>query len=440
MTPAAVIFLLANSIALLSLPRRWAAVPLLCGAFYVTLGQYIEVGPFTFPLLRILVAVGFVRVLSRRERLSGGMLKVDWLMIVGAAWALLSAFFHKDPDTALVFRMGQVYNELGIYLLIRIFCTSSRDLVGLARIMALLLIPVAVEMLFEQITVRNLFAVLGGVPASPEVREGRIRAQGPFAHAILAGTVGAVTIPWMAALWQTHRKTAVAGGVGCCVMVLAAASSGPILSVAVAVAGLLLWRFRRYMRQLRWCAVLVYIVLDLVMKVPAYYLFFRLKIMGASTGWHRGYLIQQAFNHLPEWWLAGTDYTRHWMPAGVSWSSDHADITNYYLHFGVMSGLPRMLLFIACLWVAFRYAGDVVRREAPTFSIIAFMAWAMGASLASHAATGLSVSYFDQSFVFLYLTLAVIVSLRAAESAEIENSGDTGVVSSYGGGRQDKES
>jgi uncharacterized membrane protein len=136
--------------------------------------------------------------------------------------------------------------------------------------------------------------------------------------------------------------------------------------------------------------------------------------------------MEQASKHLSEWWLVGTDYTRHWMPTGLSLYADSSDITNYYLHFGVMAGLPRMLLFIGCLWVAFRYVGETVRREEriSISSDSAFMAWALGASLASHAATGLSVSYFDQSFVFLYLTLAVIVSLRAAESEEIEVPGD----------------
>ena len=43
--------------------------------------------------------------------------------------------------------------------------------------------------------------------------------------------------------------------------------------------------------------------------------------------------------------------------------------------------------------------------------------WALGASLFSHAATFLSVSYFDQPVVFLYLTLAGICSGSAQARA-----------------------
>jgi len=359
------------------------------------------------------------------------MVAVDKLMIVAAIWALLSAAFHAPPGSALVFRMGHVYNVLGIYFLIRVFCSSVDDMFNLARVTALLLVPVAIEMLNEQVTQYNFFSMFGGVPENPAIREGRLRAQGPFAHSILAGTVGAVTLPMAVGLWSTHRKTAIAGGIACCAMVLAASSSGPILSAAVAVVGLCLWRFRQYMRLFRWCAVLGYFTLDAVMKVPAFYLMARIDITGGSTGWHRAYLIDQAFKHLPEWWFAGTDHTRHWMPTGVTWSENHADITNYYLHLGVVSGLPLMLLHITCLWLAFRYVGEIIRREDSERSIAPFVVWVLGVSLASHAATGIAVSYFDQSFLFLYLTLAAIVSLRSAtrnvtESPDVDDDSTDG--------------
>ena len=41
-----------------------------------------------------------------------------------------------------------------------------------------------------------------------------------------------------------------------------------------------------------------------------------------------------------------------------------------------------------------------------------FLIWCLGSILFSHAATMISVSYFDQSVFFLYLVLAAIGSLR----------------------------
>jgi hypothetical protein len=407
-----IIFLLINLVALLLLPRRWAPLPLLVGACYMTLSQGVEVGPFTFTVIRILVAAGVVRTIVRGERLSGGINTLDRLMMAWAAWALISSIFHNVPSDALVFRLGLVYNACGIYFLLRVFCQSLDDVVGLCRVTAILLVPVAVEMLYEKVTVHNFFSELVGGLHTPDIREGKVRAQGPFTHAILAGTIGAVCLPLVIALWRQHRKEAVIGIGACSIIIFASASSGPVMSALAAIGALFMWRYRQKTRLIRWLAVFGYIGLDLVMKAPAYYLLGHLDLTGGSTGWHRAKLIESTFQHLHEWWLAGTDYTRHWMPTGVSWSPNHTDITNHYISMGVLGGLPLMLLFIAVLAKGFSFVGSTLRQESDHPSESRFMLWALGASLFAHAATFISVSYFDQSFVFLYLTLAAIGSAR----------------------------
>jgi len=265
-------------------------------------------------------------------------------------------------------------------------------------------------MLYEQITGHNLFSVLGDVPEISVVRLGRIRAQGPFAHSILAGTVGAVCLPLMISLWQQHRKTAIAGIVACCTMVVTSTSSGPIMSTLFSIGALFMWYWRDRMRLIRRLAVLTYIGLDMVMKAPAYYLIARIDLTGSSTSWHRAALIEAALEHLSEWWFTGTDFTRHWMAYGVEWSGNHIDITNHYLVMGVNGGLPLMLMFIAILAKGFSFVGQTVQQADKLHSGSPFMIWALGSSLFSNTATFISVSYFDQTFVFLYLTLAMISS------------------------------
>jgi hypothetical protein len=405
-----ILFLVVNAGLLFWLPRRWAPMPLLIGACYMTLGQGIEVGPFHFPIIRILIAAGLGRVIIRGERMAGGMNSMDWLMLFWSAWALVSSFFHNDPASAFVSRLGLIFNTCGVYFLLRIFCQSIEDIKILVLITAVLLMPVAVEMLFEKATDHNVFSVFGGVSELSEIRDGRIRAQGPFAHSILAGTVGAVCLPLMVCLWQEHRKLAFAGIVACLSMIFASGSSGPIISAIAAIGALFMWRYRHQMRFVQWVAVLGYIALDIVMKAPAYYLLARIDLVGGSTGWHRAALIESAFTHLKEWWLAGTDYTLHWMPTGVPWSPDHTDITNHYLLLGVLGGLPLMFLFIAILAKGFSFVGQTLRQSSDFTAESKFMLWALGAALFVHAVTCISVSYFDQSFVFLYLTLACIGS------------------------------
>lgn len=422
MNGIAITFVVANAIALMFLPRRLAPLPLLVGTCYMTLGQGFEAGPFSFTVIRMLVAAGFLRVLLRGERLQERINGMDWLMLLWAFWALCSSLFHQDVPAALVNRLGLVYNACGIYFLLRIFCQSLDDVAGLCRVTAILLVPLAVEMVYESLTAHNLFSLLGRVPETPVLREGRVRAQGPFAHSILAGTIGAVCLPFVIALWRTRRKEALAGISACLIMIVTSTSSGPILSAVAAVGALFMWRYRRRMRFVLWMSVIGYLCLDAVMKVPAYFLIARIDLAGGSKGWHRTRLIQSAFEHLSEWWAGGTDYTRHWMPTGVSWSPDHTDITNHYLHMGVIGGLPLMLLFIGLLVKGFASVGRIVRQRNDLEPASLFMIWALGSSLFAHAATFLSVAYFDQSFVFLYLTLAIIgsawsVTMTARETA-----------------------
>ena len=412
------VFLVVCVTALVSVPRRWAAVPLVVGACYMSLGQGISVGPFYFTVLRLLILGGVCRVLVRGERIEGGMHVLDKVLLAWSGWALFSSVFHSSLSDALVFRSGLVFNTAGIYFLIRIFCRSVDDIRLLLTATAFILVPVAIEMINAQITGRNLFSMYGGVPEVAVVRDGRIRSQGPFGHPILAGSVGAGCLPIMVGLWRRNRAAAIGGLAASVVMVIASASSGPVMSMLVGICAVFLWKYREHVRAIRWTALCVYVLLDLVMKAPAYYLMARISSIGG--GYHRARLIESSFKHLNEWWLAGTDYTRHWMVTGVSWSPDHTDITNHYIKQGVIGGLPLMSLFIAGLGIAFAYFGNSIKSNQHLTEHDRFLVWTLGASLFAYAATCLSVAFFDQSFMFLYLLLAIAGALRENLSTHSE--------------------
>jgi len=386
-------------------------------ACYITVGQVIKVGPFHFTAIRILVAVGALRLILRGERPAGGLNGLDWLVILWGLTAICVSPFHKDPQATLINHLGRAYDTIGIYFLMRCFLRTAEEVRGLISIIAILLVPVAIEMLQEQMTHRNLFSFFGGVGEVPAFREGHFRSQGPFRHSILAGTVGAVCLPLMAGIWRSNPMSARLGVAACLTMVVTSFSSGPVMSLVYGVFALILWRWRQYTKEMLIVAIVGYIMLDIVMKAPAYYLIARIDITGGSTGWHRAKLIDSAIEHLHEWWLYGTDYTRHWMPTGVSWSPDHADITNHYIAMGVVGGLPLMILFILQLWRGFKYVGGVVRSH-PSRDV-QFFAWALGSALFAHAVTCVGVSYFDQSFLFLYLNLAMISSMLVATEQEV---------------------
>jgi hypothetical protein len=416
----ALIFTIVAGWLLFRVPKQWAPMPLLAGTIYMTLGQTVDVGPFHFSVLRILVALGVIRALVKHERLSGSWNPLDKAMLVWGAWALVSSGFHKDVPSTLVSHLGLVYNALGLYFLLRVFIPGAEGVWSVARILLILLVPVALEMVLERLTGRNHFSVFGGVDEMCEMRGGKFRANGPFLHSILAGTVGAVCMPLAVLFWQRNRKLCLLGVLATGLIVVSSSSSGPILTTLFVSIGLAFWKLRERMRMVRWLALLSVIALNVVMSAPVYYLLGRIDLTGSSTGFYRAALIESTAKHFNEWWLGGTDYTRHWMASGVSWSENHVDITNYYIRMGVDGGLPLMLLFIYILVVAFRMVGVALCDSQGEPFEHQYMIWTLGAILFGHAATWMSVSYFDQTVVFLYLILAAISAVSGVPLHALE--------------------
>ncbi|MGZ8831279.1 MAG: hypothetical protein ACXW2Q_12995 [Thermoanaerobaculia bacterium] len=392
------------------LPRRWATLCLLTGTCYIPFYIGFEVGGFNFTAIRMLIAAGLVRMAARGEWPRGERSPLDVAMIAWTVWLLASSAFHDDPSAALKYRLGLAYDALGVFALGRALCRGLDDLVDLAKQMAIVLLPLALAMLYEKATAHNLFSVFGGVGEASMIREGNVRANGPFGHPILVGTVGAICLPLLIALRQTDARLAYVGIAACIAIIYSSASSGPILSALAGLFALAVWRYRAHVRTLQWLAVVGYIALDIVMKDPAYFIVARIDLAGGSTSWYRARLIQSALEHINEWWLAGTDYTRHWMWVVVSWSPNHTDITSEYIQMGVWGGLPLMALFVFALAKGFRAVTEVLKGPAAPQRRYAFFVWSLGSSLFALAITGFSVSYFDQSFTFLYLVLGTMGS------------------------------
>jgi hypothetical protein len=413
--PALLFFLIAAS-ALLAAPRPLAPVALLVGCCYMTMGQSVDLGPFKLPIFRLLLMLGFARLVMKREFSPGGWNKIDTMVVMWGVWVMFASFFHLYiPGSGPQYTSGVVMNVMLVYFLFRNWIRDADEMAGFARVLAVVLIPVALEMGFEKVTGKNLFSVFGYVNENVLVRDGKMRAQGPFGHAILAGTVGATCFPLMLGIWSRYRGRAILGMGVCLFMIIASASSGPIMSLLFALGAICLWWYRPMVSVLRWLFLIVYIAAELTMERPAYYLISKIDITGGSTGWHRSRLMEAFFQHFGEWWFAGTDFTRHWMPHGVPiGNGNHIDITNYYISFAVLGGLASMMLVIFILIRAFSWIGKILKSEVGIPPEDHFMVWCMGAGLVAHAATSISVAYFDQSMMFFWLNIAVISSLYSS--------------------------
>ena len=418
-------FLIASVTSVIMLPRKWAPIPLLASCCYMTIGQGVDVGPLSLPVFRLVLAAGLVRVIVRREYIVGGINTIDKLIIVWAMWMIFAGFFHEwKPGSGPVYASGFVFNIVLVYFLTRVWCDDLTNLMAVFRTVAWLLVPVAGAMLAEHLVQKNYFGMLfGGVSEGVYWREGRIRAQGPFVHPILAGTVGAVCFPLMLGIWRRYRLSAAVGMAACLAIVLASTSSGPLMSLFVGVLGVLMWSYQRWLRTVRWALVGAYLCAELLMTRPAYYLISKIDLTGSSTGWHRSRLIEAAFEHLPEWWMFGTDYTVHWMGIAVDEAGQTVGHHELLLWIGTIGGLPAMLLLIAMIWCAFAVGGKD-RQESPRdpsespFHDLVSGRWA---SLPTRC-TSLSMGYTDQSMMFFWLNIGAISSMysvaRIAAAAE----------------------
>ena len=370
----------------------------------MTRGQVLELGPLSFPVVRLLATIGFIRVLLKGERIAGGINILDKMLIAWAIWLLLSSSFHTA--SVLVVRIGLIWTELGNYFLFRVFLREPEDLIRLFKTVGILLLPVAVLMLIERLTGINYFAGLGGVYPEAAFRQGHFRAQGPFAHAILAGTVGAVCFPMALYVWGINRWVSLLGVAVASIVVFASGASGPVMMVLATLFALALWKVQKWVRVFVWLGLAATVVLQIVMNDPVYFLMARIDITGGSTGWYRAALIQSAIYHLDEWWLAGTDYTRHWMATGVYANQANTDITNHILQMGVWGGLPLVFLLIGVLVAAFSIVSKALKLNTNASRDQRFLIWTLGALLFGHVSNFFSISYYDQSIVYYYLVLA----------------------------------
>jgi hypothetical protein len=405
-------------IAQLVLPRRYGFLPLLIAACH--LGNQEIAGEFT--IVRILIALGLLRATVGGYFVWSPKCKLDVIIAILCSLLILSAAGHNSESyNPWIAHMGWVYNILGSYLYGRAYLTFREDFRRFVCLVPMVLIPLAAGLVVEKTTQLNSYFVFGSASRVSAMRDGKIRASGPFRHPILTGTVGAVSIPFAAFLMLRRSKVLGACGlVACAAIVISSNSSGPLSATIMSALGFLLWKRKDWMGFLRKAALGVALLYWVVKGRGPWFLMASIDLTGGSTGWHRAHLIDQAYHHLGEWWLCGTDFTRHWMSTGVSWSTDHADITNYYLHLGVLGGLPVMITFIMALVKGFSLLGSslALEKERGDPDDAVLLLWCAGMSLATHALSFVSISYFDQMFVPFYLLLAAIPGLTAKDPTE----------------------
>jgi hypothetical protein len=407
--PLALLATLAAGLFLIGARRSQAILPLTLVACLIPVAQRVVIASLDFNMIRLLILFGWARLFLRNELRPPRMNEID---IAFVAWSLIASITYVLRDGtghAVVYRLGLLFDAIGVYFLLRMLLRRPDDTIRAARYLAYCSAAVGVGMAIEWSTGRNLFSIFGGVPAVTWVREGRLRCQGAFSHPIMAGSFGATLVPIFIGMWFAFprwRRLAIVGAASGTLIALAAASSGALMSIAAGVGSFALWPLRRHTRLMRWGAMAILTALHFAREKPVWHLIARVSDLLGGEGYHRYSLIDAFINRWGEWWLLGTPSTAHWGP--VLW-----DTTNQYVTEGVTGGIFTLAAFIALLAYAFRGIGRAARAGnrvgRPPLSH-GFWCWGLGAALTAHAVAFISVSYFGQMQILLYLLLAVIAA------------------------------
>ncbi len=410
--PLVLVAMLIGIVLLLTVPRKYASIPLLTLSFLTPVGQQVVIGGVHVFVLRFLVLAGLARFAFSRYRTQwgrfpGGFGTIDKLFL---AWALCRAtafvlLFHQTG--AVVNQMGFLWDSIGAFFLLRFILEDDRDVERAIKVLAVLAIILGVTMTYEHYKGLNVFALLGGIRPIPEMRNGLYRAQGPFAHALLAGTFGATLLPLFVWLWISRkaRTLATLGIAASTIMAVAATCSTPIMAYGAALGGMCMWPLRRRMRWIRWGIVLMLVALHFLMKAPVWYAISHVDLVGGSSSDHRAQLLNLFITRVSDWWLIGTD-------SNANWGWDMWDTSNQFVAEGWTGGIATLGCFIAMISVGFSRLGKARKAVAGDKKKELYF-WLLGTMLFAHVVAFFGISYFDQTRMILF-TLFAMISVAVA--------------------------
>lgn len=409
--PVALAVVLIAMLLILVLPRKYAIFPLLCAIFFVPLGQSVFALGVHWLAPRIIVLTGLLRVAILKAQ-SKTELITDWpnpadRAFIGCVLCEAVAFvlLYRQTD-ALVNQFGFLIDFLCAYVVLRVLIKDEADVYRALKCMAVITVVLGLCMVREQLTVKNIFGLLGGFPLVPEIREGKIRSQASFQHSLTAGTFAATLVPLFLFLWVKGRARLMSllGLFGCTVMTICSNSSTPLLAYVAGVFAICFWPFRRKMRAVRWGMVVSLLLLQLCMKAPVWMLIARVDLTGGSSGYHRAELVDQFIRHFSDWWLIGTK-------DAATWGWDLWDQQNQYVDVGETGGLAAFVLFIAMITRACARIGNA--RKLASRRKEEWGLWLLGSAMFANLVGFFGINYFDQSKVGWFVLLAAISAATA---------------------------
>jgi hypothetical protein len=403
--PVGLALLLFLGVAMLFVPRRYTMFVLFICASFIAVAQRVVVGGLDFNFIRLMVLFAWTRILIRQEFQTFRWNRLDYCII---AWNIvnMSLFPISHGSQFIITKLGGAFDSAGMYFLIRILIKDLTDLKTTIYSISLIAMAVVCVFVIENRTQRNLFAAFGGVPEITQIREGKLRCQGAYAHPILAGCFWAALVPLIGARALApgmSRIVCICGLISALGIVGMSNSSTSLIGVFAAMIGMAMFPLRRNMRIVRWALVIFLCCLQMVMISPIYTLIARITLSSGNTGAHRSKIIESAIKYFPQWALCGTGNIDHW---GIFAN----DITNKYVGEAISGGLLQLTLFITLIVYGFGNIGRLWRIVgAPPSDVL--LSWSIGVALFVHVTNFIGIQYFGQNEMLWNFSLATTATL-----------------------------
>jgi hypothetical protein len=406
--PGVLVIMLVLLALIFLVPRKYVMAPLMFGLFLLPFGETLVLGSVHLYVSRILILAGLIRAIgsrwSQRNVLNHGYTSIDKVFTVRTiVRAVAFVLIYKEMG-AVVNQMGFLWDALGGFFLMRLLIGNDLDVRKTVKILCGVALLLSATMLLEKFTRVNVYGLMGGHSIVPEVRKGSIRAQGPFHHAILAGTFGATLLPLFVWLWRSKkdRFLGVLGMGASAAITFCAASSTPISAFLAGILGTCLWPLRSRMRVIRWSLVAGVLLLNFVMHAPVWWAIEHIDFAGGSAGEHRAELLDNFVRHFGDWWLIGTK-------DNSSWGFEMWDLSNQYIAEGELGGIIPFVCLVTVITLAFKKLGRA-RKSARGDREKEWYYWLLGVALFTHTVAFFGISYFDQTEHAWFALLAMIIA------------------------------
>lgn len=407
-TPAFLLLLAVLCFAIVAVKKENIIVPLIVAMCFLPADISIQVMTLDFYAVRVVALVALLRIYLSGDNDRIRMNSIDHLFIFyNVLGALIYILASQDRVGAFIFKSGNFVDSVILYVVIRNVIYSKESLRLIIKTFSVCVAVLLPFIIFEYYSASNLFAVLGRSAIS--FRNGEIRTSATFSHSILFGSFAAALVPILWAEYKNGRTLFKLLAVFCCVFfVYTSSSSGPIVVLAGVIFFLFFFRWKQYSRLLFWVSLTAGTIIHFVRESPIWHLLYvRISVKSGSTGWHRYQLMEAAVKEFKNWWLLGYGdtgpqwHTKYWAYTHATFT----DVTNHYLLLGVRGGFFTMFLFIVLCYKVVKTLGacsicqDTIEDQ--------WLWWGFTVMMLAHCITFLSVAYFGQITMLLYLSIAI---------------------------------